>query len=295
MIEYGLYIGSMTLITAGMLAGQQMLLFDCGLLCLGTAAFFACGAYVSALFAKYFALTPYLSIIIAMFFCGGAAFLIGIPFLRFLKGDFFALATLGLAQATLVIIRSIAPGGAAGMAGIPEIHTFPINFIPPAIDAFLICFSFCGICFLIIYYLRNVRFGLLIRACRDDENAIISMGYRALMLKVEMFVSASAMAGTAGALHAHFIGAVEPNMSSIQLTVLLLCGTILSGRKHVWGAFIGAGFLIIVPEMLQRFFITEWGAHWQVFPIVQVCYGILVICVTIFIFPKIRGALKIRL
>jgi len=286
MIDYILHLTCLVFITSGMLAGQQLLFFDGGLLCLGTAAFYAIGAYSSAVLSKYFECPVLLSIFFTTLLIIFIIISIGIPLLKYLKDDFFALATLGLSQTTYVTLRAIAPGRSSGMAGIPEIHTSLTKYISPTIDSLFICIIFTCICFTIIYKIRKLRVGILIKACRNDENALVALGHRPLILKLEVFSIAGCFAGIAGSIHAHYLGAVEPHMASISQTILFLCGTILSGKKYILGTFIGAAFLIVIPEVLQRIFIAKWGVMWQIFPIVQICYGILIVCVTIIIFSK---------
>lgn len=300
-LEFLMHLAGLIFIVSGLLAGQQLLLFDSGLLCLGTAAFFAVGAYCSALLSKILLWSPFLSISVSSFLTAIFALVIGMLFLSFLRHDFFALATLALAQVVYVILRSAAPGGSAGMGGIPRLQSPLSNFISSEMDSLILCFLFVAFCFSVVNFVRTRRFGMYVLACRDDENALRALGVRTLLVKVQVFSTASLLAGAAGAFHAHYLGAIEPKMSSITNTVLIVCGTILCGRKNVFGCLFGAFFLAAIPEILDRVIQSDAGKNlilrftddpWKIFPLMQISYGLLVIIIALFIFPRIKSALR---
>ena len=281
-----IHIVTMILIISIFLVGQQLLLFDLGLLCLGSVSFFAGGAYITAVLSKLGGISPFLSVLISSLSCVMIAIVVGYPLLKYLKKDFFAIATLGLAQATLVILRSLAPGGNAGMAGIPPLHS-PLNgFISDSAEGLLIISIFAGVALWFVKWIRVRRIGMLTQAVRLDDNALSILGFNPVFIKLQIFAISALMAGSAGAMQAHYLGVVEPNMSSVFQTVMILCGTILSGRSSVLGTIMGASFLIVLPELLQEWFTRYLGTSWQVFPIVHIIYGLFILIVAVRLFPR---------
>ena len=118
---------------------------------------------------------------------------------------------------------------------------------------------------------------------------------RGVLLAVNHSGDSDATGAIAGALQAHVIGAVEPSMSSVHMTVLFLCGTILSGRRTSLGTLLGAAFLVVIPLLMQKFLSSELGSQWKVFPFVHVIYGILVAGVAFMLFPRVKSLLKFEM
>lgn len=286
MWDYALYLLNLLLLTAPILAGQQMLLFDCGVFSLGCAAFYGAGAYISAILSVKYGLPPMAALPAACLGSGIMALIFGLPFLRYLRGDFLAVASLGLTQATFVLLRASAPGAISGLGGVPRLHSPLAGVLTDNLDAVLIHGLFCGLCLGLIAFIRRRRLGRLATAARLDENALRVSGYSPTLIKLQIFVLASVMGGAAGALQANYLGAVEPRQAALSQSVLFLCGAVLSGNRSVLGAFLGAFFLVGVPELLQKG-LTAWaGRGWQVFPAIQVLYGILLIGVAFALFPR---------
>jgi branched-chain amino acid transport system permease protein len=272
------HLVTLTLVTAGILAGQRFLLFNCGVLCLATASFYALGAYLSVIFNQWLGTNAWLGVAGAVTVVAVFAVTVGYPLLRYLKGDFFALATLGIAQVTFVALRALAPGGSAGLAGIPPLKLLEL---PQYLDALLISVLFAAAAFGLVGWICASSFGKLVAAVRMDENALTAHGFSVTSIKLQVFVLAGMLAATGGALNAHHLGTVEPRLASIQHTVLLLCGTILSSGRPVIGPLVGAVFLSVLPEVLQMMLARSGGGAWQVFPALQVAYGMLVVVVAL--------------
>ncbi|MFC1539876.1 branched-chain amino acid ABC transporter permease [Gemmatimonadota bacterium] len=284
------HIGIMLLILAVLLAGQQILFFDCGLLCLGTAAFYCIGAYVSTILCVSFDMPVSIAIICAAGVSIAIALLVGYPLLKYLHGDYFALATLAFNQTVYVLIRSLAPGGVSGIGGIPP-------FVPRdwgSIGSIFVHTVLMGAAFAAVVIIRRRRLGLLIRAIRLDENLAQATGFRTTYVKLQVFTFAALLAGIAGSLQAHYIGAVSPEMSSIQTTVLLLCGVILGGRQRVSGTLLGAAVIVSVREMLQMLFSSGMGSQWQVFSITQLAYGLIIVSVSLIFFRRSKASALVR-
>lgn len=268
---------NLSVIAMILLAGQQFLLFECRILCLCGAAFYTLGAYVVAVSTCNGAIGTAPSVAISVIVCGVFSLIIGYPLLRALRADFFALATLGVAQGTFVALRAAAPGGLAGMAGIPALESPWSALLGPDGDALLVNGALMLLALVFLGVLRQRRFGRLAKAVGIDEHALSVVGHRPLLIKLQVFAMSAVLAGLAGALRATYLGVVDPGMSSIEATVLVLVGTIVSGARSVWGCAIGAVFLVVIPEELQQVGSDRFGPHWHVFPAVNIVYGMLII------------------
>lgn len=295
MINFYIYIIGLTLIFSILLLGQQLLFFNCGLFFLGGAAFFSFGAYCSAILSINCGINPSFSIFISSFFTGLLAFITGYLLIKKLKKDYFALATLALAQTTFIILRTLAPGGNSGIAGIPSFNLLSFDSTISPISLFIIIILFSSLCYVLVAKFKKMRLSLLMEASRIDENFTSLMGYSTFKIKCQIFILSGFLGGFAGALQAHYIGAIDPGISSIQQTVLILCGTILSGRKLIIGSLIGALFIVLLPELLQKILVNEIGTDWTSFPLIQILYGILIIIVAFTLFPIKRSNLKIEI
>ena len=158
---------------------------------LGHAGFMAIGAYVGVVLTTNFHL-PFAAALLA----GGAAAgllgaLIGLPTLR-LRGDYLAIATLGLGEIVRIIIINVPyVGGAAGFKGIPHLTNFTWVF-------FLMLATLC-----IIKNFVNSRHGRACLAIRENEIAAESMGINTTKYKVLAFTIGAFFAGVAGCLFGH--------------------------------------------------------------------------------------------
>jgi len=296
MFTFIVFLLCLWLIFSVLLVGQQLLLFKCGLFFLGGAIFYSFGAYSSAILNIKFHTPPVLSILVSILLSGFLSFCIGYPLIKKLKQDYFALVSLAISLVFFVIYRSFAPGGNSGLAGIESLNSFftSIN-ISSKISDLLFVLLFALLAFWSISKIYKTRLGLLFNASRMDENKLQVLGFSPFKIKMQAFIISGLLGGAAGALQAHFIGAIDPGLSSLSQTILILSGTILSGRKTIWGCFIGSFFIIIVPEIIQRLLSIQFETLLHIFPAIQILYGLLIIIIAFSMFPYTRTFLRVDL
>jgi branched-chain amino acid transport system permease protein len=217
------------------------------------------------------------------------AAIVGYPMLRTLGSDFLALATLGMSQVVFVLLRTVAPGGMAGMAVTKGLHTPLQGVLGNDADVLAVALLFFIGAVVAVIWIRSTRIGKLAHAARMDEHALAALGHDPVMVKTQVFSAAAFLAAFSGATVAHYLGAVEPRMASIQQTILILCGTILSGRGSVFGVLLGAAFVVVVPEILQSILSSGSESSWRAFPAAQIVYGCLVIATAAVLFPARLG------
>jgi branched-chain amino acid transport system permease protein len=202
-----------------------------------------------------------ITFLVALAFAGAAASLValavGTPTLK-LKGDYLAIATLGVGEIIMISLQDIEKiGGAAGLSNIPTLPALPgIGEVPglgvqAGASATFWIFGVACSCVLCSLNLQRSTFGRALIAVRENEVAAEMMGLRATRLKVMAFVYGAFFAGMAGALFAHYRLFVVPKdfdwVRSIEVIVMLVLG----GIGSLTGAVIGAISMTILPEALR--------------------------------------------
>ena len=222
-----------------------------GQVSLGSHAFFGLGAYVIAISWSH-DLIRYLDpigLIAAGCAASALAVLIGIPLLSKLKGDYFALGTLGLGE----ILRLATIQGKAFTGGPTGIYLPGSSFVTIMphyyIALFLAILATC-----VTLYMTRSRIGLALVAIRDAEPAAEGSGINVLKFKVIAFAVAAFVPGVCGALQAYYLFNVEPQgFYNLNWTLypVLMCA--LGGTATLFGPIIGAVFLAALFEVAKYF------------------------------------------
>ncbi|MDO4635052.1 MAG: branched-chain amino acid ABC transporter permease [Streptococcus sp.] len=227
-----------------MALGTNLILGFSGQFSLGQAGFMAIGAYATAILTKTMPTYVgfYISMIVGAVVAAVIAIIVGIPTLR-LKGDYLAIATLGVAE--IIRIAIINGGdltnGAAGMTGVLQYTTWPVVFI----FVVLITVSMTN-------FLRSPM-GREVLAVREDEIAAESMGVNTTKIKVIVFVFAAMVSAIAGSLFVGYIGAVAPKDFTILKSIDYLIIAVLGGLGSITGTIVAAIVLGILNMYLQNF------------------------------------------
>ena len=226
-----------------MALGTNLILGFSGQFSLGQAGFMAIGAYATAIFTKS---NPtygsfYLSILVGCLVAALVALVVGIPTLR-LKGDYLAIATLGVSE--IIRIAIINGGeltnGAAGLTGILPYTTWIIVF------AFVVILAV-----LILNFLRSA-FGRQVIAVRENEIAAEAMGVNTTKVKVTVFVLAAILSSIAGSLYVGYIGTVVPKDFTIMRSIDYLIIAVLGGLGSMTGTILAAIVLGFLNMFLQN-------------------------------------------
>lgn len=210
---------------------------------LGHAGFMSIGAYACAivLLENPTPLGFVIGIVLAMLLALLVGILIGIPTLR-LKGDYLAIATLGLAEIIRVLFLNMKiTNGAAGLSGIPQFAT-PLLFYLFAVATLVL--------------LRNFIQSSPGRACisiREDEIASESMGINTTKYKVVAFAIGAAFAGLAGALYSANFYVIKPTMFGFMKSIDILVIVVLGGMGSLSGTILASILIAILNTYLQSF------------------------------------------
>lgn len=241
--------------------GLNLVVGFAGLLDLGYVAFFAVGAYTTAVLISPGspAFAPEITFWTALPFVVGAAALAGIivgtPVLR-MRGDYLAIVTLGFGEIARILFISEAlfpyVGGAQGITQIPTISIggFAANSPP---DFFYPIAAFVILAIYVTWALENSRIGRMWKAMREDEPVAEVMGINTVQAKLTAFVMGAIIASFGGALFASKIGSVFPHSFNIVVSIQVLVLIIVGGMGSIPGVIVGAIVIIGLPELLREF------------------------------------------
>jgi branched-chain amino acid transport system permease protein len=231
--------------------GLNLLLGYAGQISLGHAGFFGLGAYLSGILTTTYAWNPWLAMPLAAGIVGGLAFLIGFPILK-LKGHYLAMATLGLGIIIYIVFNETVDltGGPSGMSGIPNLRIGTIAFDSDVENYYLI-WAFTLATILLTLNLANSRVGRALRAVHDSEVAAQVVGVNARLLKVQIFALSAVISSVAGSLYAHTMTFVAPASFGFNFSVELLTMVVIGGLGSIYGSFLGAALLTLLPEFLR--------------------------------------------
>ena len=232
--------------------GLNIVVGYAGLLDLGYAAFFAIGAYTSALLMtqahwNFFATLP-----LAVLFTGTAGAILGYPTLR-LRSDYLAIVTLGFGEMTRITFNNWDyAGGPNGILRIPWPNFFGYELNTQG-DFLIVGLFLLAIAMIFAQNLDHSRLGRGWVAIREDEFAAESVGVPSLRLKLFAYVMGGMWGGLAGAFFATRIGAIDPTSFTFQLSVLVLIVIVLGGIGSLPGVLVGALVVVAMPEVLREF------------------------------------------
>jgi len=245
---------SQVLIFAIAMLGLNILTGFNGQISLGQGAFYAIGAYTTAILLDKTAIPYWATVPIAGAICLGAGFLFGLPALR-LEGLYLALATVALAVATPQILKfkGFDPwtGGVQGIQVDPPAAPFGL---PLNTDRWI--YYFCLIwtiaLFIIARNLLRGRTGRALIAIRDHPLAAATMGVDTAHYKSLTFGVSAMYAGIAGALGALLSAYVSPDSFPVLLSIKFLVGSVVGGIRSISGVFIGALFIEFTPNFADQ-------------------------------------------
>ena len=237
-----------------------------GLLDLGFVAFFAVGAYTTALLTAdsshalaAFTFLPSLNYWEAMPFaviasvCVGVLF--GIPVLG-VRGDYLAVATMGLGEIVRVIVQSdmAAPllAGAQGILQIPKPWIGEYELSDP-VALFYVTLIASAVAAYCAWRLENSALGRAWMAVRDDEDVAQALGINLVKVKLLAYGLGAAFAGLAGSIFATMLGSIYPSSFQLLISINVLALIIVGGMGSLPGVVVGAVALVGLPELLREF------------------------------------------
>lgn len=227
--------------------GLNLLVGYTGQISLGHGAFFAVGAYTTAIVMAKTGLPDLAGIPLAAAIAFVAGLLLGIPALR-LRGHYLALVTLGLTIATPQLIKRFdgLTGGTQGLsAGTPT----PPGWLGLAQDqyVYMIALVVAALAFLLSANLVRGRVGRALVAIRSGEISARTTGVNLTTYKLRTFALSAMLAGVGGAIYTYVIGFVAPESFTLAISFVFLAAIVVGGLGTIAGALFGALFIQFLP------------------------------------------------
>lgn len=262
--SYPLYVMTQVLIYGIAIMGLNLLTGYTGQISLGHSAFFALGAYATAVLSHHLGLPFYVGIPVSAVLCFVVGFLFGFPALR-LPMLYLALSTFAVAVVTPQALKwkriEWLTGGVQGL--ILEKPAFP-GVLADKVDwSIMVCVAACALgAFLLARRILGSQFGRLIDASRDQQLAASAGGLNITAIRTQMFGLSAACTGLAGALSVFAGQFVSPESFPFLLSVSLLVGSFVGGVRSLWGAYLGAAFIVLTPNVAES---LSKSAPWLIF------------------------------
>jgi ABC-type branched-subunit amino acid transport system permease subunit len=220
----------------------------CGMVNFGMAGFFALGAYSAALVALSGAGTLAATVTAALV-CGITSAAMALISLR-LSDEYLAILTLGFGEVIRLVVLSEEwlTGGSLGLPGIPR----PLWGLVSEKDyevlfVVLLVLVVLGL-FITLEILLRSPFGRAIRAVREDDVVVATLGKNVTMLRVKAFAVGGAIIGIAGAFHAYYLTYIDPSQFSAIITAYTFMAVIAGGRGSNKGLLLGAAVIMCLIE-----------------------------------------------
>jgi branched-chain amino acid transport system permease protein len=249
--SYGLAQLTFILIYGVVGLGLMLLAGFTGLFSIGHAAFLGVGAYTQAVLVAQGWPFP-LSLAAAAGLAAIVGAVVGLPALR-VKGIYLGIATLAfgfIVEEVLARWESVTGGNAGKMVGQPQMF----GWVADSSEKFYyVCLVVAVLCTLAVLNLLRSPTGRAFVAIRDSEISAQSMGIHLAYYKTLSFSISAALAGIGGALYAHMIRFLSPEQFNIIQSIDLLLMVVIGGLGSVHGAFLGAAFLIGMPQAISEF------------------------------------------
>lgn len=288
-MEYLIHLGILFSIYAILGISLNLVVGYTGLLSVTHAAFYGLGAYTTAILLTQFGVNFFLSILLGMIVAGVVGLGIGIVLSRF-RGDIYAFASFGFNTIVYSIFLNwqSLTRGPSGIAGINKPNLFGFHF-SNNLSFLILAVIILLLVYLFSQFVAKSSFGRILKAIREDEQAIQVFGYQTIYYKLAIFVMGACLAAVAGSLFASYISFVDPSSFVLMESIFILAIIILGGLANLRGAMLGALFLILLPEILRFVgFPSDIAAQMR-----QVIYGLILILLMLYRPQGLMGEYKL--
>jgi branched-chain amino acid transport system permease protein len=222
-----------------------------GLISVAHAAFYGIGAYTTALLSRNAGVPFWLCLPAGVLLTALIAFLIAWPSLR-TRDDYFVITTFAFQIIVFSILNNWVSftGGPMGIPGIPQPQFLDITL--SSHGTFLCLVAVIGIAvYLFLNRLVNSPYGTVLKAIREDEILVQSLGKNVTHYKMAAFVIGAAIASIGGGLYAMYISYIDPTNFTVMESVFILSIVIIGGVGSLKGSVVGATILVALPEILR--------------------------------------------
>ncbi len=294
--EYALHIAVLVLLYAYLSTAWNVLGGYAGQHSLGHSLFLGIGAYTSTFLFTKIGLTPWVGMWIGALLAGLVGWFVGYLCFRYgLKGPYFALVTIAIAEAMVSLTNNINfIGGAMGLE-VKWLGNSPLlmQFESKA-GYYYIALVMLVIALWLVYWLSRQRFGYHLIAVRENEDAAEALGVDTLRVKIQASILSAFLTALGGTFFAQYFTYINPrNVFGEGPSIQILLFAIVGGLGTVWGPAVGALVLVPIAELARGWLGGSFaGAHLLLYGTVMVLVMLFMPKGIIGLYESIRQRLK---
>lgn len=250
--NYWLDVLNMIGLSAMLAFSLNVIVGHAGMFHMGHTAFYAVGAYTTAILNTQFAVPIMWTMPISGLSAALFALIVARPIIH-LRGDYLLLVTIGLVEIVRIALTQDIfglTGGANGISGIDRPFIFGFKIYQP-MHFYALIWIMAGLTMLLFTYLEHSRFGRALKCIREDDVAAEGSGINTAAYKLAAFVFGAFWAGMVGTLLASKMSAVSPESFTFWESVILFVIVILGGAGNLRGVLLGAFLVVGLPEMFR--------------------------------------------
>ncbi|MCL5960540.1 MAG: branched-chain amino acid ABC transporter permease [Chloroflexi bacterium] len=250
MAEYFTHILVMISIYVILGTSFDLLIGYTGLISLCHAAFFAIGAYASALLTLKAGWNFFPAVLAGMVLSGLISLVIAVPSLR-VKGDYLVISSFGfqLIVTSVLLNWDSLTNGPAGVPGIPRPSVF--GFVITGNNFVALTVVIAVLCVFVAWRVTQSPFGRVLKGIREDEIATRSLGKNIVSFKIVVFAVACALAAVGGSLYASYSRWIGPESFNLVESIFIFSIVAVGGAGTIRGPIVGAVVLVTLPELLR--------------------------------------------
>ena len=210
----------------------------------GHAAFFGLGAYTTSLLWLHWDANPVLTMPLAGLLAAVYGWLWGWPCLR-LAGPYFAIATIGVGEATRLIMNNLeATGGSSGLA-------LPTPAFYSKVPHYYLALALAAVAVAVSWWIAHSRFGLGLRAIRDDREVAESLGVPTSRYQLYALAVSSFLVGMGGSFYAQYMFYIVPEeVFGFDLSISMILMTLIGGLGTLIGPVLGAVLFLVLEQLV---------------------------------------------
>ncbi len=230
----------------------NVILGQAGLFHMGHAAFYAVGAYCTAILNTMYQIPVLWTLPLSGGLAALFALLVARPIIH-LRGDYLLVVTIGIVEIVrIVLVNDVMglTGGNNGLFGIARPVLFGVRISRPEHFYYLI-WGYLALALLFFFLLERSRFGRALQYIRQDEVAASGSGVHTDRYKLAAFSVGAFWAGMTGTVFAAKMTIITPESFTFSESVLLFAIVILGGAGNIWGVLLGAALVVGLPELFR--------------------------------------------
>jgi branched-chain amino acid transport system permease protein len=245
----------LTLMYAALSQSWNILGGYCGQISLGHALYFGLGAYTTTILFTKFGVLPWFGMLGGGLISALIALALGYPCFR-LRGHYFVIATIVIAEIALLLFQNWDWAGAALGITVPVRHDswLTFQFTRSKLPFYYFALVFAGVAWLVSWWLEDSKWGFWWRAVKDNPDAAESLGVVVFNSKMGAAAVSAFMTAIGGAFYAQYVSYIDPDsVMSFRFSLLMALPAVLGGIGTLWGPMLGAAILIPLTELTSSY------------------------------------------